>query len=71
MVAKTGPKTAWTDVVAAKRATRSELVKKHLARPRSPPAADTTNVDNIGALTQLLEKGEMSAEEVVNMYIIK
>lgn len=72
MVAKSGPKAAWTDVVAAKRATRDELVKKHLARSNvSPLAANIAKIDNIRALTQLLEKGEVSAEDVMSVYITK
>lgn len=71
MVVKSGPKTAWRDIVAAKRATRDELIKKHLIWSKISPAADITNVDDISALTQLLEKGEVSAEDVVNMYITK
>jgi len=66
------PKTTWTDVVAAKQSIRNEQVKKHATNSMdSSLITKITDIDNVEALTLLLEKEELSAEEVVRAYITK
>lgn len=66
------PRTAWTDVVATKRAIRTQLIEKHRDASKSSSSGIkiTENAD-ISSLTQLLELGQISAEDVVKAYIIK
>lgn len=66
----TAPKTTWTDVVAAKRAIQSEHIEKHRSTPETSPLnTKITDTSDIGSLTQLLESGVVSAEDVVKAYI--
>ncbi|EXJ83636.1 hypothetical protein A1O1_07260 [Capronia coronata CBS 617.96] len=62
----------WTEVAAAKRAEREAHLKNH-SRCRIDPSAHAqiTQIDNVAALTDLLEKGSISAEDVVVAYIDK
>jgi hypothetical protein len=65
-------KTAWTDVVAAKRAIRNEHIERHRSTfANSPLAAKILDIADIDSLIQLLEGGEASAEDVVKAYIAK
>lgn len=65
-------KVAWTDVVARKQTTRNELIKKHLTNPvDSSLVVRITNIKDVDSLTLLIEKGEISAEEVARAYIVK
>jgi hypothetical protein len=68
----TAPKSAWTEVVAAKQRTRNEHVKKYLNTPVDSTLFSTiTHLDDVDSLMLLLEKGEISAEEIVRAYISK
>ena len=65
-------KVAWTDVVARKQTTRNEHIKKHLTDlVDSSHIARITNIKDVDSLTLLIEKGEISAEEVARAYIVK
>jgi inosine-uridine nucleoside N-ribohydrolase len=65
-------KSAWTDVVAAKRATRRELVEKHSCTSESSPVAPKiTKITDVDSLTRLISSGEVSAEGVIRAYISK
>ena len=68
----TKPRTVWTDVVAAKRAIRTQLIEKHRDVSKSSSSTiKVTRIADISSLTQSLGLGEISAEDVVNAYIIK
>jgi hypothetical protein len=62
----------WTEVAAAKCAEREAHIKNH-SRSRTGPSAyaQVTQIDNVAALTDLLEKGLISAEDVVVAHIEK
>jgi hypothetical protein len=65
-------KVDWTDVVARKQTTRNEHIKKHLTDPvDSSLVVRITNIKDVDSLTLLIEKGEISAEEVARAYIVK
>lgn len=62
----------WTDAVAAKRAIRDGHIDKYHNRSQySSSVVQVTELDDIGILLGLLEKGEISAEAVINAYIDK
>jgi hypothetical protein len=68
----TVPKTTWTDVVAAKQSIRNEQVKKHATNSmESSLITKVTGINDVEALTLLLEKGKHSAEEIIRAYISK
>lgn len=66
------PKSAWTEVVAAKRAIRDKHIEEHRSTSvNSSPAAKITKISDIDSLTRLIESGDVSAEDVVKAYIAK
>lgn len=66
------PKSAWTEVVAAKRAIRDRHIEEHRSMSmNSSPTAKITKVSDIDSLTRLIESGDVSAEDVVKAYIAK
>jgi hypothetical protein len=66
------PRSTWTDVVAAKRATRSQLVEKHrCTSENSPVTLKVTKIADVDSLTRLIVSGEASAEGVIRAYISK
>jgi hypothetical protein len=66
------PRSAWTDVVAAKRATRSELIEKHRSASESSPiVSKITKIADVDSLTRLIASKEASAEDVIRAYISK
>lgn len=66
------PKISWTEVVARKQTIRNEHIEKHIvASVDSSVVARITNIKDIDSLTLLIEKGEVSAEEIVRAYIVK
>jgi hypothetical protein len=66
------PRSAWTDVVAAKRATRNGLVDKyHCTSESSPIVSKITKIADVGSLTRLIASKEVSAEDVIRAYISK
>jgi hypothetical protein len=68
----TTAKVAWTDVVASKRTIRDEHIKKHIVTSvDSSHIARITDIKDIDSLTLLIEKGGISAEEIVRAYIVK
>lgn len=68
----TMPKISWTEVVARKQMIRSEHIKKHIvACVDSSLVSRITNIKDIDSLTLFIEKGEISAEEIVRAYIVK
>lgn len=68
----TESKIAWTDVVAKKQAMRNGHIKKHLINSvDSSLIARITNIKDVDSLTFLIEKAELSAEEIVKAYIVK
>jgi hypothetical protein len=68
----TVPKTTWTDVVAAKQSIRNEQVKKHATNSmESSLITKVTGINDVEALTLLLEKGKHSAEEIIRASISK
>lgn len=68
----TMPKNSWTEVVARKQTIRSEHIKKHIvASVDSSLVSRITNIKDIDSLTLFIEKGEISAEEIVRAYIVK
>jgi len=69
---RTIPKIAWTDVVARKQTIRNEHVKEHLNTAVDPSViARITDIKDVDSLTLLIEKGEISAEDIVRAYIAK
>lgn len=65
-------KIAWTDVVAKKQAIRDEHIQKHHTDSvGSSLIARITNIKDVDSLTNLIEKGEVSAEEIVRAYIVQ
>lgn len=61
----------WTEVAAAKCAEREAHIKNHSRRIGSSAHAQITQIDDVAALTDLLEKSSISAEDVVVAYIEK
>jgi hypothetical protein len=65
-------KIVWSDVVAKKQAIRNEHIKKHhIDSVESSLIARITDIKDVDSLTLLIEKGEISAEEIVRAYIVK
>lgn len=75
MAANLGPtvsKIAWTDVAVKKQTIRNEHIKKHFTDSvDSSLVARITDIKDVDFLTASVEKGEISAEQVVRAYIVK
>lgn len=75
MVAKqepTHPQAAWTDVVATKRASRDQQIKKYNDELQDTElVAKITEIDDVETLQELLKNGDISAEAVIKAYIDK
>lgn len=68
----TASKIAWTDVVAKKQAIKNAHIEKHLINSvDSSLIARITDIKDVDSLTLLIEKAELSAEEIVKAYIVK
>jgi hypothetical protein len=60
----------WTEIAEAKCAERQARIDDHCKRlSGSNIQSQITQIDEVGALTALLEKGQISAEDVVVAYI--
>jgi hypothetical protein len=69
---RTIPKIAWTDVVARKQTIRNEHIKKHIITSVEPSViARITDIKDVDSFTLLIEKGEISAQDIVRAYIAK
>ncbi|KAK5045074.1 hypothetical protein LTR84_010222 [Exophiala bonariae] len=62
----------WTEIAQAKRAERQARIDNHSkSLTGSNIQSQITHIDKVGALIELLEKGQISAEDVVVAYIDK